>query len=128
GAILPEQCFRYGYDPKGRMIRKKAPGAGEVWMVYDARDRLVLTQDALLRSRDKWMYLRYDALNRPIATGLWENEEELPFHSALADTSSSYPDLTGQDIEELTNTFYDNYDWRYNYGDPLSDSRDSEYD
>jgi hypothetical protein len=28
---------------------EKVPGAGEVYMVYDARDRLVLTQDANMR-------------------------------------------------------------------------------
>ena len=37
-ASVPVQndlCFRYEYDAGGRMIIKKIPGAGEVWMVYD---------------------------------------------------------------------------------------------
>lgn len=37
--ILAEQCFRYEYDERQRMIMKKVPGSGEVNMVYDARDR-----------------------------------------------------------------------------------------
>jgi len=49
---------------------KKVPGAEEVYMVYDARDRLVMTQDANLRMLNKWMVTLYDALNRPIQTGL----------------------------------------------------------
>ena len=48
--LLDEQCFRYEYDERGRMVMKKVPGAGEVWMVYDTRDRLVLTSDAKLRA------------------------------------------------------------------------------
>ena len=48
--ILDEQCFRYEYDSRGRMIMKKVPGADEVYMIYDARDRLVMIQDANLRN------------------------------------------------------------------------------
>src|SRR3569833_36071 len=33
--IADELCFRYEYDQRQRMIIKKLPGAGEVWMVYD---------------------------------------------------------------------------------------------
>ena len=34
-AIANELGFRYEYDGRKRMIIKKMPGAGEVWMVYD---------------------------------------------------------------------------------------------
>lgn len=71
--ILAEQCFRYEYDERNRMIMKKVPGATEVYMVYDARDRLVMTQDASLRVINKWMVTLYDNLNRPIQTGLLLN-------------------------------------------------------
>ncbi|HJT72561.1 MAG TPA: DUF6443 domain-containing protein, partial [Chitinophaga sp.] len=43
GAILSEQCFRYEYDDLGRMIMKKVPGAGAVYMVYDIKNRSVLS-------------------------------------------------------------------------------------
>ncbi len=52
------------------MIAKKVPGAGWVYMVYDRRDRLAYTQDANMRSQNKWMTTLYDELNRPIATGM----------------------------------------------------------
>lgn len=77
-AILPEQCFRYEYDHRNRMIMKKVPGAGDVYMVYDARDRLVMTQDANLRSISRWLVTLYDTLNRPIQTGLLLNSYTTP--------------------------------------------------
>jgi hypothetical protein len=48
-AVAAELCFRYEYDDRNRMIGKKVPGAGWVYMVYDKRDRLVFTQDANMR-------------------------------------------------------------------------------
>ncbi len=130
GLILNEQCFRYEFDGKRRMIIKKVPGAGEVYMVYDTRDRLVLTQDANMRSGSpvKWLYSQYDEINRPVATGLWNNSSTLATHYTAAYGSSTYPGLAGQTIEELTNTFYDNYNWRSSYGNPLSATRSNVYD
>ena len=54
-----------------RMISKKIPGAEIVYMVYDNRDRLVLTQDGNMRteSANKYMYTKYDCFNRPVMTG-----------------------------------------------------------
>ena len=63
-------CFRYEYDERNRMIIKKIPGANEVWMVYDKRDRLVYTQDGNMRSKNWWMATLYDVLNRPVQTGM----------------------------------------------------------
>ena len=34
-------CYRYEYDSRQRQIIKKEPGKDEVWMVYDARNRVV---------------------------------------------------------------------------------------
>jgi RHS repeat-associated protein len=70
GDILNEQCFRYEYDGRKRMTSKKIPGAGEVHMIYDVRDRLVFTQDAKLQPNNQWLTTLYDDLNRPIITGI----------------------------------------------------------
>lgn len=112
-AILNEFCFRYEYDERQRMVVKKIPGAGEVWMVYDARDRLVLTQDSVLRQATpkQWLYTLYDSLNRPVSTGLWNNANDRSFHKTQASSSVSYPSLSGQTYEELTAMYYDNYTW-----------------
>ncbi len=124
--ILNELCFRYEYDDRSRMSIKKVPGADEVWMVYDIRDRLVLTQDANMRTAGKWLYILYEVMNRPAATGLWNNTQDRVTHKGLAWSSSSYPNLSGQTIEELTNTFYDNYTWPT--GNPLGSTRNNSYD
>ena len=66
--ILKEQCFRYEYDGRNRMVIKQVPGAGPVYMVYDNRDRLVLTQDSLMRVAHNWLATHYDNLNRADTT------------------------------------------------------------
>jgi RHS repeat-associated protein len=122
--LLAEQTFRYEYDQRNRMIVKKVPGAGEVYMVYDARDRVVLTQDANMRvGTVKWLYTQYDELNRPIATGLWPSALTWAQHSALANPVITYPitALSGQ--EELTRTFYDDYTWLASNGNPFTATR-----
>jgi RHS repeat-associated protein len=68
GDILTEQCFRYEYDERKRMTRKKLPGAGDVYMVYDTRDRMVFTQDANMRLQNQWLTTLYDNLNRQVMT------------------------------------------------------------
>ncbi|MFN8288971.1 MAG: DUF6443 domain-containing protein [Chitinophagaceae bacterium] len=126
--LLNEQCFRYEYDLKGRVIMKKVPGAGSVWLVYDLRNRPVLTQDSIQRAAGKWMYIIYDGMNRPVSTGFWTNGNLRSYHAERADTSYAYPNLSGQTIEVLNKTFYDDYSWRSGESNPLSDTRSSTYD
>ncbi|MBO3699525.1 DUF6443 domain-containing protein [Roseivirga sp. E12] len=61
--------FKYTYDDRNRMITKKVPGAGIVEMVYDKLDRLVATRDANMTTQGKWLFTKYDDLNRPVMTG-----------------------------------------------------------
>jgi len=68
--VINELCFRYEYDQRGRMLGKKVPGAGWVYMVYDQRDRMVFSQDANMRKVNQWMATLYDVLNRPTTTGM----------------------------------------------------------
>jgi RHS repeat-associated protein len=70
GDILNEQCFRYEYDGRKRMTMKKIPGAGEVYMIYDVRDRLVFMQDANFRLNNQWLTTLYDNLNRVVITAI----------------------------------------------------------
>ncbi|WP_158605983.1 DUF6443 domain-containing protein [Taibaiella sp. KBW10] len=63
-------CYTYQYDTKSRIIEKRIPGKGIVYMVYDKRDRVVLTQDGNLKQQGKWMFVFYDVLNRPTTSGL----------------------------------------------------------
>ncbi|MBL7731756.1 MAG: hypothetical protein JNM88_11310, partial [Chitinophagaceae bacterium] len=106
--LLDEQCFRYEYDARNRMIRKKVPGAGEVYMVYDKLDRLVMTQDANQRAQGKWMVTKYDELSRPVETGLWTNSTPFETHLSNGYGSTGYP-TTASGYEVLTVTHYDDY-------------------
>jgi RHS repeat-associated protein len=70
--FLQTWAFRYAYDERNHITQKQVPGTGAVYMVYDDRDRLVLTQDSAQRSTSpyKWLFTKYDALNRPVMTGI----------------------------------------------------------
>ncbi|MGN6418172.1 MAG: DUF6443 domain-containing protein [Pseudobacter sp.] len=68
--LLTEQCFRYEYDDRKRLITKQVPGAGPVNYVYDNADRLVFMQDAALQQQGIWEVRLYDALSRNVITGL----------------------------------------------------------
>ena len=94
---LANFAFQYRYDGRGRMTMKKVPGAGEVYMVYDFRDRIVLTQDANQRmneagitNRKDWSFTKYDAHNRPVLTGTYTAETV----------------LTQMDMQDRVNQFY----------------------
>lgn len=131
-AWVKEYCYLYEYDAKHRMIVKRLPGAEPVYMVYDARDRLVLTQDGVQRASNVWAFTKYDVLNRPVITGyitcsiavttlrtsfgnelsrLYETPS--PANAYLYSLNNSYPaspafpNITTGDI--FTITYYDSY-------------------
>ncbi|NCI45661.1 DUF6443 domain-containing protein [Sediminibacterium soli] len=109
--IADELCFAYGYDEQNRMVTKKVPGAGVVEMVYDTRDRLVMTRDGNLLSAGKWMVTVYEnTLNRPVQTGLLADASTRATHAAAAASSAGYPSVASG-FELLTETFYDGYGW-----------------
>jgi RHS repeat-associated protein len=131
GAILNEQCFRYEYNRRNKVIMKKVPGAGPVWMVYDSRERLVMSQDSTLRSNHQWLYTQYDEQDRPAASGLLtdsSNYNNLYYHITRADTILVYPAAGTYTVDTLTKTFYDDYTWRSGQGNPLSATRNNTYD
>ncbi|MEO1053832.1 MAG: DUF6443 domain-containing protein [Bacteroidota bacterium] len=66
---LDRWAFQYLYDKRQRLVEKKVPGAEPAFMVYDQRNRLVLTQDGNQRQNNGWTFTKYDVYNRPIATG-----------------------------------------------------------
>jgi RHS repeat-associated protein len=132
--------FQYKYDGRRRMTHKKVPGADWVYMVYDGRDRLVMTQDGEQRKNNQWLVTKYDALNRPIVTAIYTHTEAIDQAGmdSLISTTSFYEiynatttfhgysntvfptDLIKLNV--LTVTYYDSYDYqnvinddRYNY-------------
>ncbi|MGC3945456.1 MAG: Ig-like domain-containing protein [Chryseolinea sp.] len=142
--VLENFAFQYKYDSRKRMTQKKVPGADWIYMVYDDRDRLVLTQDGEQRKRDEWMFTKYDALNRPVLTGIWSDTSSIErmqsevnlFYDAIGtsgNTNNWFEDI-GQVVHGYTNnsfprlaivnsyltaTYYDDYSFR----DALNSSR-----
>jgi len=142
-----ELCYFYTYDERKRMISKKLPGAESVYMVYDKRDRLVLTQDGNMRNEsttaaNKYMFTRYDEYNRPVMTGelvtsnsletirtlFQEDDNYVPYEEYTGSgeygyTSQSYPTgiiITSKEIETVN--WYDNYTFITDLGNiPASD-------
>ena len=115
-----ELCFRYEYDVKRRMIAKKVPGAGWVYLVYDNRDRLVFTQDANMRDGKSWpgstavcwMVTYYDELNRPGSTALYNSSSSQATLQTMMDgitTTNPVPSLSSGSLYALSQTFYDQY-------------------
>ncbi|HEX7845452.1 MAG TPA: RHS repeat-associated core domain-containing protein [Chitinophagaceae bacterium] len=128
----PPLTYRYNeayiaLNNSAGMYMKKVPGADSVFMVYDARDRLVMTQDGNLRAAGKWLITKYDDLNRPKETGLLTNGTSFSSHRSSANGSISYPS-TSSNYDEQTKTFYDDYSWRSGESNPLSNTRNNSYD
>lgn len=73
--VYQELCFWYEFDERVRTIKKHSPGAGEIHLIYDKKDRLVLSQDQNQRNRTtkQWSFNTYDNLDRPVASGLFDN-------------------------------------------------------
>lgn len=139
--ILDNLSFQYRYDSRNRVIAKKVPGAGWVYLVYDNRDRLVLTQDANQRPANRWSFTKYDALNRPVLTGMMtaaarygldhmqKNVDDFYaaggsyFESFVGSASGnvhgysniSYPSVSDAN-SYLTVSYYDNYDFKDLWG------------
>ena len=134
GHVSSDLIYSYRYDGRKRMIEKTIPGALPVYMVYDERDRLVATQDGEMRTRNEWLFTKYDVLNRPVMTGVLTSTKS---HELLqgafedfegtggnlyesSDNSSgtvwyslnqSFPsDLAISESNLLTVTYYDDYD------------------
>ncbi|WP_158829403.1 DUF6443 domain-containing protein [Mucilaginibacter lacusdianchii] len=65
--------YCYHYDERNRLIEKKLPGKGWDYVVYNALDQVVMSQDGIQRhkSPQEWTFTKYDALGRVILTGVW---------------------------------------------------------
>lgn len=129
--IIKNLCYYYEYDSYRRLIIKQLPGADQIYMIYDKRDRIVLTQDGNLREDNQWMYTKYNALNRPVLTGIYYNADSIGqiamqnlVNSEMStvftenyDGSTSYHGYTNQafprtNIDEILSVmYYDTYDF-----------------
>jgi RHS repeat-associated protein len=123
---LEPLIYSYRYDERKRMIEKKLPGAKTVYMVYNDRDQLVLTQDGNQREDDEWSFTKYDVFNRPIITGIYVAGGSQAALQAAVDSDSDYFEVydestaygysnnafpgIGNTESIYTLQYYDNYD------------------
>ncbi|MBI1767427.1 MAG: hypothetical protein HYR67_03520 [Bacteroidetes bacterium] len=88
---LDRWANQYNYDNLNRLVESKTPGAGWVYTIYDARNRVVLTQDANQRNGDaaqsipanKWSYTKYDEQNSPVISGIYGPDNIYTTRSAM---------------------------------------------
>lgn len=97
---LSGYLFSYAYDARGRMIEKTSPGTGPMFMVYDQKGRLVLTQDANLRTSNQWSYIKYDQDQRPVQNGFYTDQVRMTRQAMQAYVASI--DLSGDFKPEET--------------------------
>lgn len=65
-ANTDKYAYSYVYDGYRRCVQKKLPGAAAIYYVYDATDRLVLSQDGNQRLRGAWTSFKYDKFGRQV--------------------------------------------------------------
>lgn len=138
-------CFSYNYNEFGQLIEKKSPDrTGYELIVYDKKQRPVLTQTPLMEWQNLWNFTVYDNMDRPVMTGTctsagvtgspgsYSRAEWQDAINAFSTTTSTpvtlfefiengfqgvYPSsITGCEI--LTYNYYDKYA-AYTYTDPV---------
>ncbi|MBB6126348.1 DUF6443 domain-containing protein [Mucilaginibacter lappiensis] len=122
--VLDNLCYQYRYDERNRLSRKKLPGKGWEYMVYNKLDQPVLSQDAIQRTSNQWTVTKYDALGRVIMTGLWTDGSALSqsqlqtniYNANQWDTRNTSDTNTGYSITSypalssyLSINYYDDY-------------------
>ncbi|MFL1682978.1 hypothetical protein [Coprobacter secundus] len=100
------------------------PGADPIYIVYDRADHPVLIQDGNLRTKNEWLFTKYDALDREIVTGLLTSDyshndfieicrdtlvvEEFAFNYEMPIIGYTNRIKLGNNIRVLTINYYDN--------------------
>jgi RHS repeat-associated protein len=136
-ALTQDLVFKYKYDERHRLIEKKVPGIGWSYIVYNQLNQPVLFQDANLQAQNKWSFIKYDVLGRPIMSGLFNstglanyqtralaqtqfnaNQTAIGESEILLDGSNPYGytnlTLPNTALDILTVNYYDDYDFDNN--------------
>lgn len=130
-AFIDKWAFQYVYDARGRLVKEKRPGTDWQYYIYDQWDRVVLSQDGNQRAKSpkEWNFIKYDAVNRAVMTGVITNNNSFEQmvtavtggHHEDRNTSSigytltnSFPTITESNL--LTIAYYDDYSFLGNSG------------
>ncbi len=133
--IKDQYVYEFVYDKYGRLIEKKVPGQAWMYYCYDRLDRLALFQDGNIRSANKWFFIKYDRMGRPIMQGLYLNSTHTTratIQSNVVDPlyaldTDKYYEVRGTTLHGYTNlvfptagtelltvNYYDSYDFDFN--------------
>ncbi|WP_164466274.1 DUF6443 domain-containing protein [Chryseobacterium carnipullorum] len=107
-ALLDKLCYQYRYDGLGRLVEKKVPGKGWEYMVYDKADRLILAQDAVMKSQNKWTLTKYDKWGRVIYTGMITGGERITLQNLIKDLVITESLNTGGFTQSGMTVYYTN--------------------
>ncbi|WP_343539619.1 DUF6443 domain-containing protein [Sphingobacterium thalpophilum] len=98
--------YAYKYDGRRRVVKKKIPGRGWDYLVYNKNDQVVFTRDAEQLKREEWSFTKYDAFGRVVMTGIekghvGDNHDYL--QQALSDFTGPMWEERGTVLEGYTN-------------------------
>jgi RHS repeat-associated protein len=115
-SVAYELCFIYRYDERNRNIVMKAPGQDSVELVYDKRDRLIMSRNSTLRKRGQWTVFYFDSQNRPRMTGvIWSGSTRTQAQSAVNSNPSTpdsfIPGVAETSVFMITKSYYDDYSY-----------------
>lgn len=97
-------CYEYRYDGRNRLIEKRIPGKDWEYMVYNQADQLCMSQDAVQRANGKWLFTKYDAMNREVLTGICSSTADRPTQQSNIDGQINY----AEHADNTTSTGYSN--------------------
>ena len=108
---LQKYAYYYEYDASQRLILKCLPGSTPVYMTYDKRNRLVMSQEGKQRTENnnKWSYTLYDAQNRIVEIGEVILSSAITFSSLQSLTSTSDNYVPAGNRTDLQHIAYDTY-------------------
>jgi RHS repeat-associated protein len=106
-SFLNQWAFQYKYDDRQRLIEKVVPGTKSMYLVYDKLDRVVLTQDGNQRLSNKWTFVKYDQLNRPVIVGEKVITGTIAnIRSAVENSTVLFETYNGSGVGKYTNLAY----------------------
>lgn len=117
-AVFLDFIYGYHYDGRNRLFKKKVPGKGWEYTVYNKLDQVVATQDSIQQGKKQWSYIKYDAQGRTTESGIWNNNNIIITPAALQSA------MNGETVYWETATGsgsgYTNAAWPTGYTTPLS--------
>lgn len=104
----------YDYDPFGQIIAKETPDEGLMEYLYSDEGVVRFSQNAQQRADNTFSYIRYDAYNRAIESGEYNESGAVFEFAGYYDTAAA-----GTDVKDTINTvgfdFNDSYCSSQNY-------------